>query len=76
MRAASLILLWSAVLCGGAGVFFGFQVWDMRYTGEPDLVDSVAAIVLLVLGGGALLALATLQGLAHILLDVDRLEPR
>ena len=76
MRVTSLILLWSAVLCGGAGVFFAFQVWDQRLTADPDLFYAVAAVVLLVLGGTSLLALITLHGLAQVLGDVDRVELR
>ncbi len=76
MRLTSLFLLWTAVLCGGAGVFFTFQVWDQRLTADPDLFYVVAAVVLLVLGGAALLALVTLHGLVQVLGDVDRVALR
>jgi hypothetical protein len=68
------MLLWCAVICGGAGVFFAFQVWDLRLTGDVDLFASVAAIVLLVLGGVALIALATLYAVARMLDDASQVE--
>jgi len=68
----SLALVWAAVICGGAGVFFAVLFYDSRYENPPELVDAVAATVLLVLAGSSLLALAVLQGVAKMLEEVNR----
>jgi hypothetical protein len=67
MRAVSLALVWAAVICGCAGVFFAFQVYEWRDANPPELVSAVAATVLLVLAGGAVLALTVLHGIEHML---------
>jgi hypothetical protein len=72
VRAVRLALLWAAVICGGAGVFFAVLFYDSRYTNPPEFVDAVAATVLLVLAGGAVIALAVLRGLEQLLEKFDR----
>ena len=72
MRAVSLALLWAAVLCGGAGVFFAFLLYDARIGDPPELVYAVAATVLLVLAGEAVLMLIALRGVARMLSELDR----
>ena len=67
-----MALLWIGVICGGAGLFFAFLLWDSRYSDPPDLVYAVAATVLLVLGGVAAMALLALHGVAKLLRGSDR----
>jgi hypothetical protein len=68
----ALGLLWAAVICGGAGIFFAVLFYESRYENPPELVDAVAATVLLVLAGGSVLALAVLQGVAKMLEELNR----
>ena len=72
MRAVSLALLWAAVICGGAGVFFAFLLYDSQNTDPPELVYAVAATVLMVLAGASALVLAGLYAVAQMLKELGR----